>query len=507
MKRTVLTLMLVMALMLAGISMAQDSEREGITVDNASNLSLLMRLGRGSADFVAWSPDGASILVGGSIGVWTYDATALDTELEPPVLNVGGEIETFDISPDGSTIALAHSDGDGVEFRDAATGNIMGTYETDLFISNIAYSPDGAYLTINGSSNGVEVVDIASGTQWIVADASLNSDVPVLINSDGSYLAAATRSNTIAVWDFVNGGDPVSFEGHTSTINDMAFSPNGSLIAAASSDDSVRVWAVADASEIAVVTEGGGEEIRDVYAVAWSNDGTQIFTGHSGLVRVWDAATATQTAVVEVAGDGRVEDIVVSPDGTQMIALTDDFRNAVQLFSIDGTAVSAAVGHNAYMYASEFSPDNSVLALSDQDRVLYMWDTATAGEITSTIQVEDGATSGISNRSNITFTSDNTYMATLQSFSVTLRNPTNGNLILEYEVDGIAEDLDFSPDNSMIAIITSQAFYVFETATGNQLAAFEDANDWLQGVAWSPDQTMISVVAGDHAVRVYTIGG
>lgn len=514
MKRKFVILLMILSLVgVVGVTLAQDTEREVITTDNAANLSELIRLGRGTADYIAWSPDGANLLVGGTLGVWLYDSTALDTMNEPPLANPGGEVTHFDISPDGATLAISHSDESFVQFHDAATGELVTTYEGEVSAGQLAYSSDGAFLSINGSSNGIEIYDVANSTLYTTVEASLDSSVSVLFSPDVTQIVAATRSNTLAAWDFINGGDPMEFAGHTSTINDMTYSPDGTLIASASSDDSVRIWNAADATEIAVITQATADDtISDAYAVAFSPDGSQLLTGHSGSLRFWDVAagadaegTGTQTSMIDVVGT--VEDIIFSPDGSQFAIVTSNDPTAVQLYNADGTLVATSVGHNAYVNAITFSPSSDTLTFGDQDSFLYLWDTATVEEITFNTKVEDGVTSGVDNKSNITYTSDGQYMATLQSFSVTLRDVETGEMIREYDAEGISEDIEFSPDNTMLAVVTSQGFYVFNVESGALLYSNEDANDWMEDVTWSADQTMISTVSGDHGVRVYTVGG
>ena len=507
MKKALSLLFIIVIVVGANISFAQDSGRTPITGDNAAQLQELMRLGRGSAEFVDWSPDGAYILVGGSLGVWKYDAGALDTMLEPQLINPGGEVNHFDVSPDGSVIAVSHSNDDGLEFRDFTTGEVISTYDGEISQDQLMFNGDGTYLSINGGSNGLEILEVASGTLYNSAEASLDTGVSVLYNADTTQIAAATRSYNVIAWDFVNGGDPIEMAGHTSTINDLAYSPDGSLIASASSDDSVRIWNAADGTEVAVITQAADDDlIRDAYSVTFTPDGTGLITGHAGILRFWDVASASQTNRVDMVSSDRVDDIVFSPDGSQFIALSLDALNAVQLYSADGTLVATTNGHNEYIYAVTFSPGSDRLVFSDADRLLYLWDTATVEEVTFATIVEDGATSGIDNHSNLTFSSDGQYLATLQSFSAMLRDPLTGAMIVEYEVEGIAEDIEFSPDNTMLAFVTSRGLYVFDVPTATLLYSNFDAHDWLQDVTWSADQTMIATVSGDHAVRVYSIG-
>lgn len=70
----------------------------------------LMRLGRGSALRTAWSPDGETLAVAGSLGIWLYDVS--DLEAEPRLIEgYGGVMIDVAYSPDGGTIASTSQDG------------------------------------------------------------------------------------------------------------------------------------------------------------------------------------------------------------------------------------------------------------------------------------------------------------------------------------------------------------------------------------------------------------
>lgn len=502
MKSRLLLFTLALLLLIVPPTLAQGG-RTVITASNAGSLDMLSRLGRGTADYVEWSADGSTILVGGSLGIWKYDATALDTQSEPELLSVGGKVDHFAVSPDGSTIAVSHTGSDLLEWWDYGTGTMINSADIINYSERLAYSADGSLIAMNSGSYGVVVYEGVN--VFTEVTASLDADVDVLISPDGTQLVAANSSYDILVWDLVAGGDPITLDGHANSIEDMAISPDGSLLVSASSDDTFIVWDLQGGTLLETMTMPEDNfSARDVYAVTFSPDGSTLLSGHGSLIRVWDVASRVQSG--EIVLTGTVDDIVYSPDGSQFVVTTGDASNAVQLFNADGTLVATTFFHNERIDAMTFSPDSGILAFNDTDGFLYMWDTASVEEITFNTRIEDGATFGLQNASNITYSSDGRYLGVVQSFSAELRDPVSGALIREFEVDGISEDIEFSPDNTLLAFVSSQGLYVFDVETGTQLAQFNDAYDWMNDVTWSPDQTMIATASSDSAVRVYTIG-
>lgn len=507
MKRTIaLMLALMMMVPLAGSVTAQDGgDREVITTDNISALELLIRVGRGDAKDAAWSADGSMILVNGTLGVWKYSADALDTDMEPELMDVGDIVSLMAAHPTEPIVAIETRSESRVDFYDTTTNEMLSSVELENSPNSLEYSADGSQVIMSYGSRGMGVIDTATGALTDV-QVSLNNDAPAILSLDGSTIVAANSSNNVLVWTDPT-AEPMMLEGHTDRIRSLAISPDGTLLVSGGNDDKFIVWDLASGNLLQEFLQPEDDfSNADVAAMAFTPDGSTLITGHGGKVRFWDVAARAMSGEAETGAS--VTSIDVSPDGSQFIVRTSTNEMAVQLYNIDGTPVATTTYHNGTLYAADFSPDSAVMAFSDSDRFLYMWDTATAGEINTAIKIEDGATTGIGNLENISFSSDNAVLATLQSFSVTLRDPVTGAAIFELEdVDGISEDVDFSPDNSMIAVVTSQGLYVFDVATGQRIAQFLDSNDWLNDVTWSPDQTMLVTVSGDNSVRVYTIGG
>lgn len=502
----ILTLLFAM-LLTPQVLLAQDDTV--ITTDNVTELTLQNRVMRGSADVMTWSADGAHILVGGTLGVWRYDATALDTVTEPLLMPTNGEVAgvaTYEV--DGATVVAAvHDEVDGAQVFDLATGEAAPALALELGDADDMTS-GGQYVTFNHGFSGVSVLDTATGTIYTNEEVDLSREAPVVVIPETTQVAWASSSgNNVIIWDFVAGGEPMELAGHSGGITDLTVSSDGALLVSASTDDSFIVWNVATGDLLQTFDQPDDPSIsRDVYAVAFSPDGSTLLSGHNQLIRVWDVASRSQSG--EFASAGRTSGIEFSPDGSQVaVIVSDNYREAVQLFSADGTLQATTTFHNHIVSGLAFNADDTTLAFSDNQSVLFMWDTVNQPEITEAISIPERASSNQENKGAIAFSSDGQHFAVEQSFAVLLLDTATGNIIHEIRVAGSVIDISFSPDDTMLAVATSGGLDIIDPATGQIVVNIDDANDWLTDVVWSRDQTMVATGSSDHAVRLYTIGG
>ena len=86
----------------------------------------------------AYSPDGETLAVASSIGIWLYDAaTARPVALLPTAFKVG----SVSFSPDG--MALASGEERTVKLWDVATGDHLASFEHPSSAYSVSFSPTG----------------------------------------------------------------------------------------------------------------------------------------------------------------------------------------------------------------------------------------------------------------------------------------------------------------------------------------------------------------------------
>lgn len=503
MKKLLVILLLVALVSGASLAAAQ-SKRLQITVDNAAQLAELMRLGRGSADMVAYSTDGQTVLAGGSVGVWLYPVNGLDTAAEPPLIETSKKVTGMAVAPNGSTVAV--NDGSQIGLWDLSTMTLVGTITPARSSQAIAYSPDGSLLAINMGGSGISLWDIAAGAEKLLIAGSIQSDAALVFSPDGSLLAGSTTDSKGHLWRVADGSEAALLEGHTRYVYDFVFSPDGSVLATASYDKSVRVWDVATGSEMAVLVGTEEQPLNEAFSVAVSPDGQTLASGHAnGLVVYWDV-NALAPAQVFGPGVGNIVDLAFSADGTQVLTTTKQPYNYATVALWDaasGEPIAQSVGHTTYMTAAVFSMDNTRLAITDYEKNVWLWDVAAMQELHQTTPLPNLVHTGMRNDTLLGYAPDGSVLAVGDGFDVVLLDPASGEMLRKLNVcAGSLVSFAFSPDSSLIAEATSTGICVYNVATGESLATFS-ANDWLNTVAWSPDQTLIAVSSKDYTVRVY----
>jgi WD40 repeat protein len=104
----------------------------------------------------------------------------------------------------------------------------------------------------------------------------------------------------------------------------IAFSPNSTsdMIEIVSGTDGgmIKVWTIdPDPTGPRVVSELSVDS-RAVYCLAWSPDDTMIVAGGNGDIAVYDAGTLEILSQNVNAHAGRVNDVVFSPDSSQIVS-------------------------------------------------------------------------------------------------------------------------------------------------------------------------------------------
>ncbi len=204
-------------------------------------------------DFLAYSPDGTRVAVGGAWG-WSavIDATTGNEQLSLPSCPTWVNAAAW--SPDGARIATTC--GSTVTISDAATGEEQHTLSQDAQAAgsnqeatDVAWSPEGTRIAVITGEPGTRdtvaaVWAVAIGEETDAPEQTISGVWALAWSPDGTRIVTAGANPTAAIWDTTSGDQLLSLAGHEALVTDVAWSPDGTRVATASLDGTVKVWLV-----------------------------------------------------------------------------------------------------------------------------------------------------------------------------------------------------------------------------------------------------------------------
>jgi RNA polymerase sigma factor (sigma-70 family) len=369
--------------------------------DPATGKELACFVGKVPAHSIAFSPDGKLIAsTGQSRGAVSYTEPAHLWEAA-----TGKEVRRFDgrgrfvaFSPDGKSLAVENWD-------DVVLWDVAGKELCRLKIDedqgrtwNGTFSPDGKTFATQSDSGTVCLYDTATGKKVRKLTENAGIDGTVVFSPDGKSLYSSGDAD-IRVWDPATGKELAHWKcGDFGMVRCVVVTPDGKTVAWSGTwDGAVHFTDAATGKEVRHI-DGGG-----VSAFAFSPDGKRLATGTGNRVRLWDVATGKD--LCPLGGlSGRVSHLAFSRDGKTLLSRNGggpvnaweaaggrllpaaDEKPPVQW---EVRAWEAATGRQLSKLADDkalagplaFSADGKVLAATDAEGKLRLWDTAEGREL------------------------------------------------------------------------------------------------------------------------------
>ena len=312
-----------------------------------------MRINKGAASDIAFTPDGTQFAVATNIGIWIYDAKtgAEITVLKQPGRGYG----KIAFSPDGNVLACATgSNGRGeVQLWDKAAGKLVTTLSAPTGISSLFFSEDGTKLACAGTFGRVHVWKIRPETPpALVIGIRLFfeswSDLWLTeLSPDGRFLAIAIpdwqdKEFPIQLWDGQTGERLHTLTGHTRSVTVLTFSPDSKTLVSGDEYETIRVW---DTESGSLQSKMKWRDDTATHALAFSPKGRFLSSGHPDGVRLWHYTL----------GEVQQWDYAIGA-----------YQNIMDL-----------KGHEDYVYRFAFSPDELTLLTASKDGTIIAWDTTT----------------------------------------------------------------------------------------------------------------------------------
>ena len=257
--------------------------------------------------------------------------TPIPLQNTPPkrVATIPGAILSFAITPDGSSIAFATSQ--GLLLYDLQTYELLQALAEGEIVNSLAWSPNGTQLAIGimtelpnpsqfaGTKAALEIWDAST---WKIilepdlADSLLSERIlDIAWKPDGTALALSTDMHGVMVVDSASGKLLSQQTGFASSVMQAVWSPDGSrLVSTSDMAYSLRRWIVKSGKAVRLFDERASNPMH----VVWTPDGQRIVSGHAnGVVCFWTTASNKCDGFIQ-AHRSAVFSMALSPDGAQL---------------------------------------------------------------------------------------------------------------------------------------------------------------------------------------------
>jgi len=272
----------------------------------------------------------------------------------------------------------------------------LGKWETNSFIAELAFSPDGHLI---GTANNRDSMRFSEyrfyGALWRVDTGSLQEYqlghtqwvYSVAFSPDGRLFATASDDDSVILWQVSDGNLARRIEASLGGITGVDFSPSNLLLAAGSWDGSVGLWQLSDGHLLRTL-QGHEDSIRDV---EFSPDGKLLASASDDhTIRLWQVSDGSMVHTLR-GHTATIRKLAFSPDGTRLASASED--HAIGMWQVsDGSMVRSLQGHSESVLDVAFSTDGSLLASGSEDGKLILWQVISGGMLRFLTEDSDSVT-------------------------------------------------------------------------------------------------------------------
>ena len=459
------------------------------------------RLGQGVINTISLSPDGVTLAVAGSLGVWLYELETL--QRQQLLAGQGSALRSVVWSPDQERLAAGSDDG-SIFIWEAGSGQEQHRLAGHPgAVTNLAWSPDGSQLaSVGGSDRTVRVWDVATDQTLQVLSGHLAEVEAVAWSADGKQLASASsdRIGAVRLWDAATGREVGQLDGRLDSAGPLAWSPDGLQLASIDSAGALQVWDIS-----------GNQEPRQfetllagdtVSSLAWSPDGRQLaLAGEAGIIQVWDIVNGAHMRRLE-GQPQPINSLAWTPDQTQLISASR--AGALQVWDVtNGQTLKMAADHSGALRSIAWSPAGGELVAAGLDGVLHVWDVAGQQETRLSVAESQPVLSLAWSPAGAAFASGS-YDGKVQIWDVATGQVGQ---LLQGHTDQISS-VAWSPDGTKLASASLGAdgsVRVWDAGSGRELQLIAGSIRGVNQIAWSPDSAQLILGSNDRILQLWNL--
>jgi WD40 repeat protein len=352
-------------------------------------------------------------------------------------------IRLLAFSPDGRLLVSASFD-NTVRVWETGTGKNVAKIQAALVSGHpLAFAPDSKTFAV-GHLGQIRLYEADTGQlvrQWALPRRLVQA---LAFAPDGKTLASGCDEGPIRLWDPATGQDLKRQTGHLGGLRGAALVPDGTAVTTVSLDGSARNWDLATGKERWVIQ---GLPFHP-NATALTPEGQLLAALKlDNTIHIYDTSTGKELKSVPAAPPGQPAvgpiRLFFAPYGKVLAVTSSEWSIRLLDVELGGTvkertAIKLSVGARLGIFSVALSPDTRLLAVSEGDGMLRLYDTV-SGKTVQQIDLR-------------------------QQFGLTIC---------------------FSPDGRMVVGVGNSLIRLWETATGKVRASFGTARDDIHCVTFA----------------------
>jgi WD40 repeat protein len=385
-------------------------------------------------------------------------------------------VEAVVFSPSGALIAVHQRC--CVKIFNAMTGVNRATFNEDIFISSVVFSPDDGFLVSGLWGGTINVWDVQTGIMFQKFEGNMQSSAySIAISSCGTMIATGNTDQTVKVWNILLGGCNYAFHGHSGAVTHVCWLATQNHVISAARDCTVRIWDVQKKMCLKIFAQ-----YHDPLNALTFSQGLLLVGSINGTVNIYDSESGD---IIHVISSNAMTHSRFSIDGGKVLVASE---NSGDIWDITTNTLTCVGSIDYNGDHATFSPDGTRIA-SIYGKFLKIWKTNTG------YNHHDVSTHVHDTISKVYISSDE-QLVTLKSNKAETLDATTGQSLFTYPVANF-QSIGFSQDLGSIAFLKDDSIVQISNAhtCGHNFISIDDD---VFHIALSPDGSQLASLSSFH---------
>lgn len=460
---------------------------------NKPGFTEIARWGIGGVNNVRWSPNGDTIALGTTSGIFLYDS---QSKALKRFINPNFNVIALAFSPDGSQILAGSLDG-RVKAWHIKTGEFYRSYGANSSRVNALSFSKNQKNVIVGYDDGSFIVHPVDQNNVTLSSHLYPSVESVVSSADERFLYVSNGTENIYIWDINTKKQTEDKLEHLTPVNKLVISADRQFLLSAGENHIAYLWDLVDMRLVNSFSNLGGRVID----MDFSPDGSLIVIGlDNGQIKVFakpeikDYSKAQVPILAFDTFSNQLQSISFSP--SQMVVASGNWADGLNIWNVKtGEKINSLDQSMSGIMKLEFSDDATWLATSHEGNIVRVWDVATAKQA---YQFDGYLSKGVSFSPNSQFLAiiktkkSNQDLAIIQIVELSSGNIVSEMLGYAYATNSF---LQFSDDNKLLVTGTLDKATIWDVSSWEKVNTRGGRVNDGCGHFLTPENKILSVIS------------